>query len=165
MEWQGVSERDVVFMFAGGANLGDFGVAGGALFFGEGAESAPRDPPRNRFRLQRFVDSKCALINPRALARNVIGRDDPSLPGHVVPVRRRELTNYVAIKLGGAHYDPRRASDAERSLDLLRKGNVQIGEFGDPVLVELLAIGQAIAGSDGADKLLAALRERDGEAR
>ena len=65
---------------------------------------------------------------------------------HGTSVSRRVLIKYVANKLGGAHFDPRRQSDAEskafRLLDYVGETYQLAGK--NAVYFELLAIGQAL---------------------
>jgi hypothetical protein len=80
--------------------------------------------------LRAFIDGPCALIQ-----------------GALVP--RRVLVKYVANKLGGAHFDPKRDHSPDgklfRRLDSV--GTIKL--LGKPfVYYELLSIGQALARSD-----------------
>lgn len=98
-------------------------------------------PPKKAFWLSEFADSPCLIINS-------------------VEVKRRELVQYVANKLGGAHLDLRRDPTKEldrkfMALDSL-PGIVIAGKAS--VYYELLSIGQALARSSDTEKFLKRIR-------
>lgn len=71
-----------------------------------------------------------------------------------VPIARRVVVNYVANKLGGAHFDHKR-SDAEPLFRLLDGIHTEMMLAGKPVVFfELLAMGQALADSEDMKNLM-----------
>jgi hypothetical protein len=67
-------------------------------------------------------------------------------------ISRRDIIEYVANKLGGAHFDSRR-SDREIKYHLLDENHVQAGGF-PAAFVELLAIVKTLANSADADRYI-----------
>lgn len=74
-----------------------------------------------------------------------------------VPITRNELVQYVASKLGGAHYDEERQKPREQAISAIEQ--YSIGNR--PALIhEMLSCGQALASSPSTIELLKTLDER-----
>jgi hypothetical protein len=131
----------VAFATAGGALSAGMNVAAALVYLDamspdvikERATRGP-GPPRRKFKLSEFLASPAVVVEG-------------------VPVNRRNVIQYVANKLGGAHFDVRRKKD-EEAYRLLDKviNTFEITERRS-VYFELLSIGQALAQSSDAKKL------------
>ena len=73
-------------------------------------------------------------------------------------ISRRDIIEYVANKLGGAHFDSRR-SDREIKYHLLDENHVQAGAF-PAAFVELLAVVRTIANSADAERYITRAHKR-----
>ena len=74
-----------------------------------------------------------------------------------VPVSRNELVQFVANKLGGAHFDEGRQKPREQAISVMEQ--YSIGNR--PALIhEMLSCGQSLASSHSTKELLRALNER-----
>jgi hypothetical protein len=130
-----------------------FASAGGALYNGvelqgaliaKGAPDANRKvgpPPPLEIGLRKFIESPSVIVN-----------------GHLIP--RRLVVKYVANKMGGAHYDPKRTkSEEERQFVRLDRAAADVVILGkNAVYFELLSIGQALVASADVKKLYEAAR-------
>lgn len=85
-------------------------------------------PKRREYLLEHYLNSPCAIADG-------------------LPINRVTLIKYVAEKLGGDHFDSRRtAHRSERAYTKLDWSLANLQVAGKPVvLLELLAIGQAVA--------------------
>jgi hypothetical protein len=92
------------------------------------------EPPRRQFKLSEFLASAAVVVDG-------------------VPVNRRNVIQYVANKLGGAHFDVSRKEDEEAYGLLDRVINTFEVAERRSVYFELLSIGQALAGSGDAKTL------------
>ena len=127
---EGFDLSEIKFALAGGALFKGSKFACILLYLSDAAEARRRDtqPTERGFHLSEFLNSASFITD-----------------GEIVT--RREVIQYVANKLGGAHLD----ADIEPPLKSL--GGVEI--FGKPaVYFELLAIGQAVAHSIDTDRFL-----------
>jgi len=72
--------------------------------------------------------------------------NSPAVIVRGTPIPRRTTIKYVANKLGGAHFDPRRENNDEGAMyELLDKAST-IALLGKPAIYfELLSAGQALA--------------------
>jgi len=113
----------VILAAAGGATVGVITIA-----LIEMRSTPMPDPPAVTFptrdyKLAEFLDHPCLIIAGQAISR-------------------REIINYVANKLGGVHFDPRRAA-SDRAFMLLDKHRRELYvQDVDMLHYELLAIGQ-----------------------
>lgn len=78
-----------------------------------------------------------------------------------IPINRDELVQFVANKLGGAHYDDGRHRPREQSISAMEQYSVG----NRPALIhEMLSCGQALAASSSTSELLHNLNEQRGKA-
>lgn len=133
--------------WAGGARTPGLEVYDGAFIKGyamtaEEAAQFGRERPPMALGLRAYVEAPCMVLE-----------------GQVIP--RRILLKYIANKLGGAHFDPRRGQESEdrlyRLLDQARDG-VRVANH-RVVYFELLSAGQAVAKADDIRHLYERLRE------
>lgn len=122
----------IVFAAAGGANYGNAHLAGVLI------RNYAVPPEEIQRRAQAGVPTK--LMGLREFA------NAPAVIVHGMPIPRRITIKYVANKLGGAHFDPRRESTDEGAMyELLDKAST-IQLLGKPAIYfELLSAGQALA--------------------
>jgi len=95
--------------------------------------------PSAKMKLCDFIDAPCVVVS-----------------GELVP--RRMLINYIANKLGGAHFDTKRKTD-ERIFALLDEARAKFKFAEKPaVYFELLSIGQAVAHCEDVSRFLGATK-------
>lgn len=131
----GANRKDIIIASAGGTRHR------GASSVGLLTMRVPLPPPvpgaheDREWRMSSYLDAPCIVANG-------------------VSIRRRDVINYVANKLGGAHYDEARKKkdSAYAVLDAI-KGQIELIEK-EIIFFELLAIGQAIAASPDVAKML-----------
>lgn len=140
---EGVPPEKLAFATAGGAWYKGAQISGFCLGFGRNpmyeakSENVKSVLPSETVPLTKFVDAPCAVVS-----------------GEVVS--RRLLIKYIANKLGGAHYDPKRLPD-ERVFSLLDSVRERIKILDKPVVYfELLSIGQALAMAPDIERFLSA---------
>lgn len=76
-----------------------------------------------------------------------------------MPITRDEIVQFVANKLGGAHYDDGRQKPRDQAIDAMSQ--YIIGNR--PALIhEMLSCGQVLAASTSTNELLNALEQQDG---
>lgn len=102
-------------------------------------------PPVAVFGLRAYVEATCMVLH-----------------GHLIP--RRVLLKYVANKLGGARFDPKRGTiDEDRLYRLLDEARDTVMVADQRVVYfELLSAGQALAASDDVRRLQERIREMKG---
>lgn len=138
---EGIPPDQISLAWAGGARH-SIGTAAGVIqltgpgWDDPGPPGPPGPPPEAMFGLRAYVEDTCMVVR-----------------GQHVP--RRVLLKYVANKLGGAHYDPKRGtSDEDRLHRLLDETNNTIQILGQrPVYSEMLATGQAVVKSKDVERL------------
>ncbi|OAJ71555.1 hypothetical protein A7976_08590 [Methylobacillus sp. MM3] len=122
----------ILFAAAGGAHFGKEYLAGALI------RNYAVPPEELQRRAQTGVPTK--LMGLREFANT------PVVIVQGIPIPRRIVIKYVANKLGGAHFDPRRESNDEGAMyELLDKAST-IALLGKPAIYfELLSAGQALA--------------------
>ncbi len=99
--------------------------------------------------MQRITDEFAAITNEKQFTiSRYLGSASAIVAGR--PISRRDIIEYVANKLGGAHFDSRRR-DREIKYQLLDENHVQAGPF-PAAFVELLAMVNTLAGSRDATR-------------
>lgn len=129
-----IDRSRIVYAQAGGARFQGMELAGALMvnYAMTDRELAQRtgnrsSPLRSEYGLSQFVESDCIIYKG-------------------VHIKRREIIQYVANKLGGAHLDVNRSLSKEHKdvlLDELRNTMQLVGK--PSIYFELLSIGQAIA--------------------
>ena len=146
------NKKRIVFVVAGGGKYQGLEIALVILNRGSAPIEAPPDanPQEHEFSLAKFARSTSIYVKG-------------------VKIRRQEIIQYVANKLGGAHVDHRRRGKLAKKFEALDES---IGLFqvqGAPeisgknsVYFELLSIGQLLAHSKSMDRLIRTARSKLG---
>lgn len=146
---RGENKRNIKFLVGGGGTHGGvdmclMGLNTGSEVFGVEGDMELDDVVDFEFRLQSYFDSAAIYVG-----------------GYTVS--RREVVQYVANKLGAAHYDKDR--DDKPAYQILDSHRNRLSVEGqgvdklDLVYFELLSIGQIIGRSDAAKRLIRAADE------
>jgi len=138
-----VPKEKIIFAGAGGAKYAGAELRGALIanyaMSGEEVGQHHGDGvPSETMGLRSFIEAPCVVVE-----------------GRLVP--RRVLIKFVANKLGGAHYDPKRQkTDEETLFRRLDRALREVQLLGKPaVYFELLAMGQALVASPGIGKFMA----------
>jgi hypothetical protein len=152
------------FALAGGAEFAGLKVAALRLVRVDRLETSPEplgDPPFKDFGLRAFLGSPCLVVT----------EDEDGMPGEdgsrsIVRaphwVTRRQVVSYLNHRLGGIHVSQGKTEAEKRLFALLDSAPTAFVLGKRAIYWEALSIGQAIARSDDAQRLMDAVESRTG---